>query len=55
MKIYNLWASQQVYLETQVEAESLEKAWEIALATGDWEEYDGEHIIPCEGVEVAHG
>mgnify|MGYP003347888131 CR=1 FL=1 len=52
MKTFKLWGSQQVYLETIVEAETLEKAWEIALATGDWDEYDGERIIPTEGGEI---
>jgi hypothetical protein len=53
MKTYKIWAEQMVYIRTTVEAESQEEAWDIALATGDWEEYDGAGIDLLETEEVA--
>ena len=45
MPKFEVLASQVIYLSTIVEAESMDKAWEIAINEGSWEDYQAERII----------
>jgi hypothetical protein len=52
MPKYEVLASQVIYLTTIVEAESKDKAWEIAINEGSWEDYQAERIIYSETIEI---
>jgi hypothetical protein len=52
MPKYEVLASQVIYLTTIVEAESIDKAWEIAINEGSWEDYEAERIIYSDTIEI---
>jgi hypothetical protein len=52
MPKYEVLASQVIYLTTIVEAESMDKAWEIAINEGSWEDYEAERIIYSDTIEI---
>ena len=52
MPKYEVLASQVIYLTTIVEAESKNKAWEIAINKGSWQDYQAERIVHSETIEI---
>ena len=52
MPKFEVLASQVIYLTTIVEAESMDKAWEIAINEGSWEDYEAERIIYSDTIEI---
>ena len=52
MPKYEVLASQVIYLSTIVEAESMDKAWEIAINEGSWRDYQAERIIHSDTIEI---
>ena len=52
MPKYEVLASQVIYLSAIVEADSKDKAWEIAINNGSWEDYQAERIIYSDTIEI---
>jgi hypothetical protein len=52
MPKFEVLASQVIYLSAIVEAESKDKAWEIAINGGSWEDYEAERIIYSDTIEI---
>jgi hypothetical protein len=52
MPKYEVLASQVIYLSAIIEAESMDKAWEIAINEGSWEDYEAERIIYSDTIEI---
>jgi hypothetical protein len=52
MPKFEVLASQVIYLTTIVEADSMDKAWEIAINEGSWEDYEAERIIYSDTIEI---
>ena len=52
MPKYEVLASQVIYLSAIVEAESKDKAWEIAINEGSWKDYEAERIIHSETIQI---
>jgi hypothetical protein len=52
MPKYEVLASQVIYLSAIVEAESKDKAWQIAIDDGEWKDYEATNITHTETIEV---
>jgi hypothetical protein len=49
---FEVLASQVIYLSAIVEADSKDKAWEVAINGGSWRDYQAERIVHSETIEI---